>query len=1031
MADDGKVIIGTEIDTSGASSGLKKLSTMATAAVGALAGYSVKVGTDFEASMSEVAAISGATGDEIQALTEKARQMGAETQFSAAEASQALKYMAMAGWQTEDMLSGISGIMNLAAASGEDLAMVSDIVTDAMTAFGLSAKDSAHFADVLAMAANASNTDVYMLGESFKYVAPVAGALGYSIEDVSVALGLMANSGIKASQAGTAMRSLLTRLVKPTKASAEAIEALGIEVANADGSVKPLNELLEQLRGSFANLTDAQKAEYAALLAGQEGMSGLLAIVNASESDFQTLTDRIAAADGTAQEMAATMNDNLKGRMELLSSSCEELGLAIYDGISDPLKEAAEWATDAVNEMVQSFQNGKLKGALQSVGKLISDLVKILMEVAKAVIPAVIKALAWVGDNLSWLVPLITAVVTAFTAYKTIDKIVNSALGSVVKNLIACVSQFGIATTAALVYEEALVALKTVTSALTSPVGLLAVGLGALAGIVIACCTSTDEATQAFREQKAALEEEKAATDEAAESFRQLQETQADQIAETESQYAHAQNLWEELKGLADASGNIREQDVERAKVLAELLNPTLGETIRLNNDGTASLAAQSDEIDKLLEKKRAQAILAAKEPTYNQAVAESLALVTRQRELDASISARQATMSSLQAQARQAEIDGNMQLLNTIAGRLDQERQLMQDEQALYADNRNQLKGYYETIADYESTLTAIQQGNYDTRTGLLKMEVDTANATTAEMEKAYEERIGIEQEKYDTMLEQSQEKNSKITQTELEAQRKRVQNEKDAMMQMYAAAIAGGEDLTDASRANAQNILAAYAELPQEQKELAVRSMLEHAKGIESQIPALKNAANMSADEVIASITAHLENGVPEVRKASGEVGDATVSGAQGVVKQKAPGFINTAASMVAEAIRGMRRAADIHSPSRKTAEIGRYMVEGLGKGVDDHEEAAAKRAEVAIQDMVDRMQTAVAAETIGVSRRMSAAEQRRLAFAAVPNAQNQYAEDRPNGKYVANTRVVLNGREIARATAPFIGAQLAWEG
>lgn len=292
----------------------------------------IKTYMDFEAQMKKVQAISGASGSEFEALTAKAKEMGAATQFSATEAGQALEYMAMAGWKTDDMLSGISGIMDLAAASGEDLGKVSDIVTDALTAFGLKASDSAHFADVLAAASSNSNTNVGMMGETFKYVAPIAGALGYSAEDTAVAIGLMANAGIKGSDAGTALRATMTRLVDPPKDAAEALNALGISVRNSDGTMKPFMQTMKELRSKFGGLSQAEKAQMASSIAGQEAMSGFLAIVNASDSDFEKLTDSIYNADGAAAKMAATMNDNLKGDLKALSSVWESFQLEIMSG---------------------------------------------------------------------------------------------------------------------------------------------------------------------------------------------------------------------------------------------------------------------------------------------------------------------------------------------------------------------------------------------------------------------------------------------------------------------------------------------------------------------------------------------------------------------------------------------------------------------------------------------------------------------------------------------------------------------------
>lgn len=316
----------------------------------------------FDSSMSNLQAISGATGTEIDSLRDKAKEMGAKTKFSASEAADAFTYMAMAGWKTGDMLDGIEGIMNLAAASGEDLASTSDIVTDALTAFGLSASDSGHFADVLAAASNNANTNVSMLGESFKYVAPVAGALGYSVEDVSVALGLMANSGIKASQAGTSLRSSLTRMLKPTKTMTSYMQQLGImtqdgvvtAMVNTDGSMKPLSETMTILRDKFKGLTKAQQAEYAAAIFGQESMAGMLAIINASDKDFDKLTESINNAGGTAQNMADTQLNNLSGQLTILKSTLESIAISIgeilmpyvRDFVSG-LQSVAEWLNNA------------------------------------------------------------------------------------------------------------------------------------------------------------------------------------------------------------------------------------------------------------------------------------------------------------------------------------------------------------------------------------------------------------------------------------------------------------------------------------------------------------------------------------------------------------------------------------------------------------------------------------------------------------------------------------------------------------
>lgn len=344
------------------------------AAMGGIAAYAVKVGTSFEVGMSEVAAISGATASELEKLTDKAKEMGAKTKFSATESAEAFKYMAMAGWQTGDMLNGIEGIMNLAAASGEDLASVSDIVTDALTAFGLQAKDSAHFADVLAQASSRSNTNVGLMGYTFKYVAPVAGALGYSIEDMAVAIGLMANAGIKGEQAGTQLRGVLSRMSLPTEKVQTAMDKLGLSLTDSEGNMKSFAEVMQDMRAGFSKLTDAEKTTYAAMLGGQEAMSGLLAIVNASDEDFNNLTAAIAASDGTAQKMADTMNDNLQGAFTIMKSAAEGFGITVYESMQEPLKELCKEGTAYLGQLTDAFKEGGLSGAVEAAGGMFAEI---------------------------------------------------------------------------------------------------------------------------------------------------------------------------------------------------------------------------------------------------------------------------------------------------------------------------------------------------------------------------------------------------------------------------------------------------------------------------------------------------------------------------------------------------------------------------------------------------------------------------------------------------------------------------------
>lgn len=473
----------------------------------------VKVTADFDSQMSKVQAISGATGDEFTQLRDKARELGAETKYSATEVGQGFEYMAMAGWKTEDMLEGIDGILNLAAASGEELGTTSDIVTDALTAFGMSAEESGRFADILAAAASNANTNVSMMGESFKYVAPVAGSLGYSAEDVAVALGLMANSGIKADMAGTSLRNMFQRMAKPTEESRNAMVQLGISLADSEGNAYSFREIMDQLRTTFAGVNvdldeynksldgldqmlangeitqeeydellrqinvdllgteGSEKARYAAMLGGARAMSGLLAITNATEEDYQKLTAAIDGSsesfaklsdgsvvpltealasgqevmetyNGTAEAMAETMQDNLGGDITTLSSMLQELAISVGDllmptirDIVSSIQELVTWINsldDDTKEIIVKIGLvvAAIGPALVIIGTLISSIGAIVGAISAA-IPVITALGATTLLTIGWIAAVVVAIVAlGVVIYENWDAIKEWCLGA-------------------------------------------------------------------------------------------------------------------------------------------------------------------------------------------------------------------------------------------------------------------------------------------------------------------------------------------------------------------------------------------------------------------------------------------------------------------------------------------------------------------------------------------------------------------------------------------------------------------------
>lgn len=309
----------------------------------------VNVAAEFESTMSTVEALSGASGGEMEELSAKAKELGATTVFTAQEAGDAMTYMGMAGWKAQDMISGMDGVLNLAAASGEDLAMVSDIVTDNLTAFGLKASDTSRFADVLAAAATNSNTSVSIMGETFKQSAAIAGALGYSVEDVAVAVGLMANAGIKGSIAGTALKNTFNGLLEGATLSGEALGEYEFTALQADGTMKGFKDTLDELRGAFSQMSDAEKVQNAMLIAGKRGYNGLLAILNATEEDYNKLTSAINDSAGAAERMAQIKLDNLKGDLALANSAAEAFKDSVGSALIPVLRQMVQAGTEAMS----------------------------------------------------------------------------------------------------------------------------------------------------------------------------------------------------------------------------------------------------------------------------------------------------------------------------------------------------------------------------------------------------------------------------------------------------------------------------------------------------------------------------------------------------------------------------------------------------------------------------------------------------------------------------------------------------------
>lgn len=715
---------------------LTKSVSVPLATIGAMA---LKTTADFDAGMSEVKAISGATGTEFKQLETKAIQMGAKTKYSATEAASAFKYMAMAGWDTNDMLSGISGVMNLAAASGEDLATTSDIVTDALTAFGLSAKDSSHFADILAQASSRSNTNVGLMGETFKYVAPVAGALGYSAEDCAVAIGLMANSGIKASQAGTALRSLFTRLAKPTDTVAAAMEKYNITLTDANGNMKPLSTLMSEMRDRFSGLSEAQKANLAATLAGQEGMSGLLAIVNSSDDDFKNLTDSINNADGASERMAKTMQDNLKGSFTIFKSTVESAAISIGKKLTPEVRKFVDTGTNLVKKF--NDMSDAEKTNVVNIGKMAT-----VIPLATLAGGKLLGSMLNLGKGIVKFNGEMSLLVQAIGLYRQGEIKAALATGEWFSSL----SSLG----------------TGIMSFVTNPAGAAVIGVAAL---TVALIANTREMENYKKAGSKMSEEEQMLIDrtkELKQTYDESNKSKLDAIKSANDESTAQQTLWEKLQGTVDANGRVLAGKEAYAQFVAGELSDSLGKEISIVDGQVQEYDKLKNTIQQVIEKKRAEAVQSAMQEQYGEALKKQSEATLLYNENLGKVMVTKQKLKKAEAEATKALDDYTSHLeLGTgkanpyynamlqAQGKVEGLNEKVKQQTKAIDDSREAMEGYNQTVANYEGLSSALIEGDAQKISdALLKVQNSFQTANTATRE-SLEEQAQTLNEKYEQM--------------------------------------------------------------------------------------------------------------------------------------------------------------------------------------------------------------------------------------------------------------------------------------
>ena len=630
----------------------------------------ISAGMDFDSQMSTVAAISGATGEEFEILRAKAQEMGATTAFSATESAQAMEYMAMAGWKTTDITNGLAGVMNLAAASGEDLATTSDIVTDAMTAFGMSADQSTYFADVLAQTATNANTNVGMMGETFKYVAPLAGAMGYNIEDMSAAIGLMANAGIKGSQSGTSLRNIITNLASPTDTVAGAMDDLGISLTDSDGKTKSFGETLSDLRISFADLDEVQKTQYASAIAGKEGMSGLLALINSSDEDFDKLTDSIKNCTGASEKMAEIRLDNLEGDVTLFKSALEGAQIAISDKLTPVLRNLVEKATD----WLPTVQDKLLSAidVVMDIGKyLAQELTPILSSIGKSVLPIIKDALKSAKAIIEQLVPVIKNI---WKFAEPIFKIVVDIIDLIVEYLPTLLQDV-------LDFIDPLNLIHKETSQVSEEYLKMA-----------------DNANKM------------------SEKLDDIKQKNADIGQSVLEEYNHYGDLAERLSTVVDKNGKIKEHCEYTVQQIIDELNPALDTSLEIVDGQLKGYKEIADEIDNIILKKQAESMLEKGQENYDKAIADRAESIQAKVKAESEINELEKELDDLHDKRKKWDETGIVPEGFDPSGYCGDVQRLEENIKSLNGTVETETKninGYNNEITKYSDLRTAAMEGN------------------------------------------------------------------------------------------------------------------------------------------------------------------------------------------------------------------------------------------------------------------------------------------------------------------------------
>ena len=872
------------------------LTTSLTLPVLAIGTAAVTVGNDFEAQMSRVQAITGATKEELELLTNQAIDLGAETSFSATEAAAGMENLASAGFTTNEIMEAMPGLLDLAASSGAELATASEIAASAIRGFGLEASQSSHVADVFAEASARTNAQVEDMGEAMKYVAPVAKTVGLSIEETAAAIGIMSDAGIKGSQAGTTLRSGLVRIVKPTKVVKEAMEQLDVEFYNSDGTMKSLAQIIDTLQKSTAGLTDEVKNQALAQIFGTEALSGMLSLVNRGSKELSDITKSFEDCDGAAEEMANVMLDNAKGALESLSGSLESAGIAIQKALAPEIKDLAKWIQDLVDDFNDLSDEEK-----QSI---------------------INKAL------------LVAAIGPAVKILGTLGK----TLGTVTKGVGTFSKAIAVAKTGATSANQTVNSLANGITFLTNPVGLATVAVGALAAALIYLNAKQSEENQKVKEF---AEDMKKYRETYEEYNKSIDKTTNANLAQIDS----VKRLKDELFTLVDENGKVKAGYESRVDFILNELNGALDTEYKLNGNIIQSYKDLQNEIDGTIEKKKAEIILKSKEEKYTNAINTETEAVDKLKEAREKLGMTYEDAKKKVEDYFKAVEEGTISADEALSQNKDIEN--LKKYITAYEDAEKVVKQCVEDRKSYENDYALFVEGKYNeigqTITNTTK---NWINASIKEIQSgmiAEQQSLNKYKELYETT-------GSEVALQQKEQAEQNLRTLADELIARTTTIEQLGPQEILAWKTLANNSYDVYKENISKMSP-EMQAEIQRITGILISNTSVQTEAGALADRVVSSM---------DRKKQAISTGQNIVKGLQEGIQDKYLNteLMKSSATLADNMIKKMNLSAGVQSPSKYARKTGRYVDEGLILGIKDKEKEVLNTASKLSNNLIDQI-------------------------------------------------------------------------